>query len=358
MHISRNIMWLSLTRLTLTVCLVAIVRTGLAAESVDTAKCAAIENDRQRLQCYDAATRPEAKPEEPFQELGAPPKPTPAPALPPTPLSRRWELDPETKKGTWLVRPHQPLFALPIVRTNQANTSPQSPTHPLPCREEWCIGLSGLPSSAPLSRNEAEFQLSLKVKAAENIFGNRADLWFAYTQQSQWQVYGHKISEPFRETDYMPELFLLFPTRYNLLGLTGRFTSVGFLHQSNGQIDPLSRSWNRVYAQFGFERGNFALLVRPWVRIQDGAGDDDNPDIIRYEGYGDVTGIYLWGRQEFSVVARYNAGNFSTTDTWSFPIQGRLKGYVKITTGYGETLIDYNWRQNTIGIGVLFVDWL
>ena len=55
---------------------------------------------------------------------------------------------------------------------------------------------------------------------------------------------------------------------------------------------------------------------------------------------------------------RYNAGHASSTDTWSFPIQGRLKGYVKITTGYGEILIDYNWRQNTIGAGFLLVDWL
>ena len=54
---------------------------------------------------------------------------------------------------------------------------------------------------------------------------------------------------------------------------------------------------------------------------------------------------------------RYNAGNLSTTDTLNFPIHGRLKAYVKITTGYGETLIDYNWRQNTIGLGILLVDW-
>ena len=64
------------------------------------------------------------------------------------------------------------------------------------------------------------------------------------------------------------------------------------------------------------------------------------------------------GRQQCSVTARYNAGHASSTDTWSFPIQGRLKGDVKITTGYGEILIDYNWRQNTIGAGILLVDWL
>lgn len=350
MNTNRKSTWPSFTRLVLVVCLAAIGRIGHAAEPADAATCAAIPSDRERLECYDAAARgeakPAAKPVEPLEQLGAVRVLKPAPgAVPPTALSARWELDPETKQGPWVIRPHLPLFILLARHSDNTNDSPQSPAHPLPF-------------SAPLDSTEAEFQLSFKVKGAENLFGTGADLWFAYTQQSQWQVYNSEHSAPFRETNYMPEMFLLFPMRYDLLGLAGRFVNLGLVHQSNGRADPLSRSWNRVYAQFGFERGNFALLVRPWARIQEGVEDDDNPDIMRYMGYGDVTGIYQWGRQEFSVLARANAGNFSSTDTWSFPIQGRLRGYVKITTGYGETLIDYNWKQNTIGAGIVLVDWL
>ena len=266
-------------------------------------------------------------------------------AAAPTALSVRWELDPQTKQGLWAVRLHQPLFLLPVRYSNNPNDSPQSPAHPVP-------------ADAPLDGTEAEFQLSFKVKGAENLLGSRVDLWVGYTQQSQWQVYNSGISRPFRETDYQPEVFLTFPTHYDLLGLTGRFVNLGLVHQSNGRTDPLSRSWNRLYAQFGFERGNFALLVRPWYRLKENADDDDNPDIVGYMGHGDVTGIYLRGRQQFSLLGRLNAGHGAAQLTWSFPIQERLKGYVKLFRGYGETLIDYNWIQTTAGIGILLADWL
>ena len=348
MNITRKSMWPISARFAIAICLVAAGRAGVAAEPADLANCAQIKSSRERLQCYDAAAgRVEPKPDaEPLGQLSAAPSPKPASgATLPTALSERWELDPETKQGLWAVRPYKPMFVLPVRYSNNPNESPQSPTHPIS-------------ASAPLDHSEAEFQLSFKVKAGENLFGSDVDLWLAYTQQSQWQVYNSGISRPFRETDYEPEMFLSLPTSYDLLGLTGRFVNLGLVHQSNGRADPLSRSWNRVYAQAGFERGDFALLVRPWYRLKEDKSDDDNPNIEHYMGYGDVTAIYKWGRQEFSLLGRYSGSAGAAQATWSFPLQGRLRGYVKAFTGYGETLIDYNWNQTTIGIGVLLADWM
>jgi phospholipase A1/A2 len=341
----------SFARLAFAIFLVAIARAGFAAELADASRCAAIPNHEDRLKCYDSvASRGNSSiTEEPFQQLHeSPSSGTAAGATTPTALSVRWELEPETQQGLWRVRPYRPLFILPVRYSDNPNNFPQTPTQ------------SPLPVSQQLDNSEAEFQLSLKSKAVENIFGYRADLWLAYTQQSQWQVYNSTISRPFRETNYQPEIFLVIPAHYDLFGLTGRFVDLGLVHQSNGRADPLSRSWNRAYAQFGFERGNFALLVRPWYRFKEDIATDNNPDIDHYMGRGDVTAIYKVGRQELTLLARLNAGSGygAAEGTWSFPVDDRLKGYIKLFTGYGETMIDYNWKQTSIGVGFLLADWL
>ena len=49
------------------------------------------------------------------------------------------------------------------------------------------------------------------------------------------------------------------------------------------------------------------------------------------------------------------AAQFSST---SPPIRGPLRGYAQAVTGYGENMIDYNWKQNSIGIGVTLNEFL
>jgi phospholipase A1 len=202
---------------------------------------------------------------------------------------------------------------------------------------------------------ETELQLSFKIKAMEGMFGHdNADLWFGYTITSFWQAYNDTISSPFRETDYEPEAMLVYRTDYEIAGFRGRFINLGAVHQSNGRAAGLSRSWNRVYAQFGFERDNLALLIRPWYRIPEG-DEDDNPDIVDYMGHGDLQLVYRKGRNAYSLLLR---NNFSSDNhgamklDWNFPLYGRLKGYVQYFNGYGESLIDYNHKQQTIGLGV------
>jgi phospholipase A1 len=134
-----------------------------------------------------------------------------------------------------------------------------------------------------------------------------------------------------------------------------------FNHQSNGRSDKISRSWNRLIAGFGVEHGNLGVLGRLWWRVPESDDSDDNPTISDYYGWGDLSAIYKWRDMSVAATIRGNpstgkgAGQLTYT---SAPLLGPLRGYVKLFSGYGETLIDYNWNQTTIGIGVTLNDWL
>jgi phospholipase A1 len=208
---------------------------------------------------------------------------------------------------------------------------------------------------------EVKFQLSFKVLLWEKIFWDNGDLFFAYTQLSFWQLYDKKLSSPFRETNYEPEVFFKFDTDFNVFGLTNRFITVGFNHESNGKGGDLSRSWNRVFAVFGADRGNFAFALKPWYRIPEDDDDDDNPNIEKYMGYGELFGAYRLKGHVFTFMLRNNLrqNNRGAVELgWSHPITTNLKLYAQYFNGYGESLVDYDNSTNRIGVGVMLNDWL
>jgi phospholipase A1 len=266
-------------------------------------------------------------------------------------MDSRWELSPESKLGTWNIRAYQPVYLMPGFWTTDKNEYPQSPNP-----------TNAVDEDQNLKSMEAKFQLSLKTKAVENLFGDNGDVWLGYTQSSRWQLYNSDESRPFRETNYEPEASLVFRTNYELLGLNGRLLGLTFNQQSNGRSDPLSRSWNRVMLNVGFERDNFALMLRPWYRLDEDAGDDNNPDIKDYVGRGDLTAFYRWNEHDFSLMLRHSlkGGDDSRGAAqfdWAFPISGKLRGHFQLFDGYGESLIDYNHRATYVGLGVSLMNW-
>lgn len=266
-------------------------------------------------------------------------------------LDSRWELSPESKLGTWNIRSYQPVYLMPGFWTSKKNELPES-ENPNNIETE----------KQNLTSTEAKFQLSLKTKAVENILGDNGDLWLGYTQSSRWQVYNSEESRPFRETNYEPEASLIFRTNYDLLGLNWRMVGLTINHQSNGRSDPLSRSWNRVMLNLGFEKDNFALMVRPWYRFEEKREDDNNPEIKNYIGRGDMTAFYRYKEHDFSLMLRHtlkggDENRGAVQFDWSFPISGRLRGQFQLFDGYGESLIDYNHRATYVGLGVSLMNW-
>lgn len=338
--------------------------------------CVALEANADRLACYDALFKiPEAEKTPLISERQA------AQALAPVPetlkekiavgvsnlfsfdvpkldpnvslLDKRWELSSDSKLGTWNLRAYQPVYLMPAFWTSDKNERPQS----LNGQNTVPVG-----KEQNLTSMETKFQLSLKTKAVENLLGDNGDVWLGYTQSSRWQVYNGDESRPFRETNYEPEASLMFRTNYTLLGLYGRLLGVTLNHQSNGRSDPLSRSWNRVIFNLGFEKDNFALMLRPWYRIEEDRSDDNNPEIKNYIGRGDMLAFYRWKEHDFSLMLRHSLkggddSHGAAQFDWVFPISGKLRGHFQLFDGYGESLIDYNHRATYVGLGVSLMNW-
>lgn len=141
---------------------------------------------------------------------------------------------------------------------------------------------------------------------------------------------------------------------------------LGLEHQSNGQSQQLSRSWNRIYANFIFAKGNYALSFRPWWKIPEGdklttpeEAGNDNPDISDYMGHFELMMVYKWENHEFSVKGRENFAthNGAVEVGITFPLNGKLRGYFQYFSGYGESLIDYNHSQERFGLGIALNDY-
>lgn len=211
---------------------------------------------------------------------------------------------------------------------------------------------------------ESQFQISLKVPLALDLFGGFVDIYGAYTNRSFWQMYNQSFSEPFRETNHEPEIWLQFENDWTIFGFKNAVNTLGLVHQSNGRGGVLSRSWNRVYANFIFEKNDVVLSFKPWIWITQSWTGMDNPDITDYLGHGEFRAAWHRNGHVASMMVRnqlesgFDEGAIELG--WSFPVFGYpyLKGYVQYFYGYGESLIDYNNRVNRIGIGLSVTDWL
>ncbi|MDM1098114.1 phospholipase A [Myroides odoratimimus] len=268
-------------------------------------------------------------------------------------LRDRWDLNPERKGKTFALTPYKPVYLLPARWSSKPNEMPTS-LH------------DANSASEPIdyNRTEIRFQISFKTKVATGLFWGKGDIWLAFTQTANWQAYNEKESRPFRELNYEPEVIFNYPLDYAINNFKFTMAGIGFNHQSNGKSLPYSRSWNRITMHLGMEYHNWTFLVRPWFRLQEEADSDDNPRIEDYVGRGEaVIGYQHESGQLFTLMIRNNLkfnNNYKgfAEFTWAYPIKNNLKAFLVVNHGYGETMIDYNWKQTNIGLGISLMEWL
>lgn len=207
-----------------------------------------------------------------------------------------------------------------------------------------------------LDKVEAQFQLSVQVPVWRGFLGKASFMSLAYTNKSFWQAYNSEDSSPFRETNHEPELIVTWLNDWSVLGFQNVANQLAINHQSNGRSGTLSRSWNRIYANFFFERENVIISFKPWYRIPEDRENDDNPDIEAYLGHFELAGTFTGANgHSVSMMLRNNlrSDNHGAFELrWGFPLGSRVRGYVKYFTGYGESLIDYDEAVNTLGVGI------
>ncbi len=264
-------------------------------------------------------------------------------------LERKWHLSDNTKSDAFIsLEPHRQNYIVASMSSNP-NDNAQTPS---------------LPATGPrgLQNKDVQFQISFKTPLFADIplirslpWVESSRLWAAYTQRSYWQVFDGSKSEPFRETNFAPELILSLGLGNDHPMWIPRMLNLGAIHESNGREEPYSRSWNRIYLEAGWQLGDqYTVVLRPWWAPESDVGD--NPDIDRFLGYGDLR--LRWDSQQRNKWAELLLRNNLRSDNkgyakfnFNYAISDHLSWYLMLSSGYGESLLDYNHNQNTIGLG-------
>jgi phospholipase A1 len=224
--------------------------------------------------------------------------------------------------------------------------------------------------------NEAQFQLSIKTPLYNNFLNSGGDLFTAYTQNSYWQIYDTEHSSPFRETNYMPELFVEWQPNKKLGDSHLKQVRFAFIHQSNGQDVGKSRSWNRTEMFFLLQNGNINYGMHVWDRWDEDKKDTSDPKYPNVTEGDDNVGLEDFiGNQRFFIkyksknlkvmlshqndILDYDVKRGNTKLDITFPsINSNFDFFIRGFSGYGESLIDYNVKINRISFGIMLSDWI
>lgn len=215
-----------------------------------------------------------------------------------------------------------------------------------------------------LEKTKFQFSFKYRLFSPDGYLAKKftplSSIYLAYTQRSFWDL--KNDSKPFDDTSYMPQLFYEIP----MIDLdTDRIAAFGvrfgFMHESNGKGGDDSRSTNYLYVQpimaVHLAR-DYYLRIAPRIFTYVNNDTDTNDDLDAYRGYFDLVtsiadpdGLALqshlwWGKKGPSIQL-----DLSYPMTRIFP--GFMNFYIQAQyfSGYGETLLHYDERQDVFRLG-------
>ena len=210
-------------------------------------------------------------------------------------------------------------------------------------------------------RPTSKLQVSFKTPIIKEL-----PLYFGYTQFMFWAL--EEESKPFRDLTYNPELFYRWSQqRWRILD------SIDFgvwSHTSNGKAADDSRSLNRNYVRFNFQREGRRWITRTGVQLSYLHGfDPTNRDIQDYIGplafsisfiqlfdaWIDKSELALQVSPGGKFAENWDRGGYQLS--WSFRL-GTFDlvpaFYVQYYYGYAETLLNYDSQVSELRGGVIF----
>ncbi len=254
-------------------------------------------------------------------------------------LEKKLTIEKEVDNNPLFVILYKPTYILPYYYTH----SPYYAVYQTPQGQP--------PNNQKIMHNEFKAQLSFLVPVIPRMFHDPdLSLNLAYSQLNYWQVYAS--SQYFRETNYEPEIFIENHFHRNWL-----FRG-GLNHQSNGRGGQLERSWNRAIGSIQVSGDNWLIGLRAWAVLSQG---EDTNGIARYLGYEHLLFSYKIKKAVASIQLQNLESGMrrgSVEITLSYPVLKHIALYAQFFSGYGQSLIEYNHRTNSAGIGIGFNDWI
>lgn len=208
-----------------------------------------------------------------------------------------------------------------------------------------------------LGTPDTKVQLSFKLEPIKH-----SPIYIGFTQTLFWNLFSQSL--PFEDINYNPSIF------YRLrLNKTSYLEFIAIEHESNGQGDAESRSWNRsglryqTYQSLSQGRKN-QWDLQVWIPI---FPSKENKDLAEYRGIYNLrytlTGIlgpsYLMSEISFRM---YPGGSWYIDplkggQELTFQMRGKSKWFLanivaQIFHGYGENMLNY--KKHTFGARIGF----
>ncbi len=123
------------------------------------------------------------------------------------------------------------------------------------------------------------------------------------------------------------------------------------MHESNGQIQLATRSWDRTFARAYFTSDFYTGTLSLWVKKKVIADDDENRKILDYKGFG-----LLELSKAFERITLETQINLAIKPGYevslSYPLNDAFRWFIKVNKGYGQSLIEYDRDTTRFGAGV------